>query len=814
MAILAAGSVMTTVAVNYQVGGKVADSSSMPEAFATVRVFSSSDTLKAVSLGITGEDGSFSQSLPQSGTYILNITSVGKKPIVSPFSVSQSAPSFDFGTLTIIDNSAELGEVEVVASKPLVVKEIDRIGYDVQADDDSKTSTVQEILRKVPLVTVESDGTIKVRGRTDFKIYKNGRPSNSFTNNAKDIFAAIPASMIKKIEVITDPGAKEDAEGVGAILNIVTMENTSVDGVMGNIRAGAMTNNDWPIGGVWLTGNVGKVTLSANAGMFHQSINVSKSHKVSDYIFSDTGNRQLSETDGRAKGNVYFWGVDGSYELDSLNLFTLEFSGYYYNMKSWSDGTTSMFDRSGLPVYSYGVRYFSPKTSYLDFNGNFNYQHLTHRKDEAITFSYAISNSHNEDKSQSEYYNEVNFPAPYSGIVSDGDINFIEHTFQLDWTRPLGPLGKFSTGAKFIQRNNHSINDFIYVDDRTDHRDFRHRTSVGAAYFDYRLTAGRWNARAGLRYEYSRLAAKFLDGTDDNFASSLNDWGPNASIMYNITKTSALKLAYSTRINRPGISYLNPAVTESPTSVSFGNPDLSSSHHNSLSLNYSLMKQNFSVDLSASFDFANNTIAQSIWVDDNDVTYSTFGNNGRNRSFGLSAFAQWSITRKTSVMLNGSLNYDNQKIPILNAYNHRWGCNIFFRATQQLPWKLRLEGMMFYGTGGLDDVYTYTDNNSRSIYHGFSLQRSFLSEDRLTVKLHARNPFTKRTQWRSVTDRGSYTGYSRSDQLNSSVYAIEVSFRFGSVNAQVKKTAASISNTDLQGGSSAPSVGSNQGGGY
>ena len=135
----------------------------------------------------------------------------------------------------------------------------------MQADADSKTSTIIEMLRKVPMVDVDANNNIKVKGSTNFKVYKNGRPNNSFSNNPKEVLSAIPASMIKRIEVITEPGAKYDAEGVGAILNIVTLENTSIKGVMGNVSA-QINSMGTPQGSVWLSSQIDKVTVSAYAG--------------------------------------------------------------------------------------------------------------------------------------------------------------------------------------------------------------------------------------------------------------------------------------------------------------------------------------------------------------------------------------------------------------------------------------------------------------------------------------------------------------------------------------------------------------------
>lgn len=793
----------------YTVSGSVSDKEGTPESYATVRVYLLPDTVKTASTGITGDMGEFSQTLKKGGDYLLRISSVGKSTLSVPFTVDSAHPDADLGALTIKENAALLGEVEVVATKPLVSKEIDRIGYDVQADEDSKTSNVQDMLRKVPMVTVENDGTIKIKGSTNFKIYKDGRPSNSFTSNAKDIFAAIPASMIEKIEVITDPGAKEDAEGVGAILNIVTVKNTQINGVMGSVRAGMMTRNNLPAGGVWLTGNIGKLVMSANAGYFHQSESMSETDSETLQEFK-SGNSEKSKTHNKTKGNFVFYGIDGSYELDSLNLFTLELGGYAFGNKSWSQSTTQGIDAAGSTLYSFNTNTFNPKSHGLEFNGNFNYQHSTRRKGETITFSYQVSHSDNDNETSSQYTDLFQYPALFTGFYRVSDLKFLENTLQADWTRPLSQMHTLAVGAKFISRSNKAktTTDYEGMDDSKDN--FSHLTTIGAAYVDYRFTYRKWSARAGLRYEYSRLSAKYPDGDHDDFGSSLNDWVPNASVMYQISDMSSIKASYSSRINRPGITYLDPAVDLGPTSESYGNPDLSSVHYNSISLNYSLFTRKFNLDLNASYDFTNNAIGGLTWVDDDDFITSTYGNVGRTRSFNFSVFAQWSVTPKTNVMVNASANYQHIRYAAQGLSGHRWGTDIFFRATQTLPWKLRLEGMLYYGSGGLNDVYSYTSNNARGIFHGLSLQRSFLKNDALTVKLHARNPFNSKYEGRTYTVRGDYTGYTKFTMPHMRIFGIELSYRFGSVKASVKKVAAGINNDDLEGGMSAPS--SSQGG--
>lgn len=793
----------------FSILGRLVDTDNIPEAYATVRIFSAADTVHAAALGVTGDDGDFNLPVKKAGDYNVIISSVGKKTLRLPVSLTASAPDADLGTLTILDNAAELGEIEVVASKPLVVKEIDRIGYDVQADEDSKTSTVQDVLRKVPMVTVDADGTIKVKGSTNFKIYKDGRPNNAFTNNAKDIFAAIPASMIKRIEVITDPGSKEDAEGVGAILNIVTNDNTSINGVMGNASLNLSSRNPTPLPNLWLSANINKVVLSMYAGYHHQSFSDFRNVAESERTYTATGNRQIDRSETKSQGNMCYWGVDGSYELDSLNLFTLEFGGFYHAGKNFGDISTAMFDAAGSPIYSYRTDMRNPRTRYLDFHGSFNYQRSTRLKGELITLSYQVSHNNNKSLSETEYYDLYNFPAPYSGINADSRLTFLENTGQIDWTRPFGEHNKLSVGAKVIARRNGSVVDNEYVGAGTDHTDFDHNTTVGAGYLDYRYSLSKFSARAGLRYEYSRLSAKFKDGSADDFGSSLNDWVPNASMMYTVNDWSTLKFSYATRINRPGIGFLNPAETVTPSSLSYGNPDLESVHYNTLSLNYSLIKQTYNIDATLSYDFANNTITSLTSVDDNDFSTTTFANIGRSRNVELALFAQWSITPKTSVMVNGAVYYNHLRIP--DVSNGRWGANTFFRLSQQLPWKLRAEGFLYYDRGRLESVYTYGANTIKSMFHGFSLQRNFLKEDRLTVKASYINPFSFHSMgWRNITDRGDYTGWQNTGMLRARGVRISISYRFGSVNANVKKAATSIVNDDVQGGNAAPSTGQGQ----
>ena len=181
--------------------------------------------------------------------------------------------------LSVFDN-IQLKDVEVTAQRQLIKQEVDRIGYNVEADPDSKTNNVLTMLRKVPLVTVDANDEIRVNGQTDFKIFRNGHPDPTLSRNAKDLLKSMPASSIKRIEVITEPGAKYDAEGTSIILNIVMADNSTLKGVSGMVRGSADDMGNYS-GSLDLTTQVDKVVMSVDYGTYYSDGHNQKSTSTS-----------------------------------------------------------------------------------------------------------------------------------------------------------------------------------------------------------------------------------------------------------------------------------------------------------------------------------------------------------------------------------------------------------------------------------------------------------------------------------------------------------------------------------------------------
>lgn len=200
---------------NFSVKGVLVDSlTNEGEPYATIRIFTSTNTQKPVYAAVTQTNGKFNEKLKAAGEYIIQFTSVGKNLVSRTFSVSEEEPVANLGTLLISESAEMLKGVEIVAQKPLVKAEIDKVTYSMEDDPDSKTNSTHEMLRKVPFVTIDGEGNIQVNGSSNFVVHVNGKPNSLMSKNPKDVLKSLPANSVKSIEVITEPGAKYDADGI------------------------------------------------------------------------------------------------------------------------------------------------------------------------------------------------------------------------------------------------------------------------------------------------------------------------------------------------------------------------------------------------------------------------------------------------------------------------------------------------------------------------------------------------------------------------------------------------------------------------
>ena len=692
-----------------------------------------------------------------------------------------------------------LDGVTVKAQQQLIKQEVDRIGYDVQADQDSKTNNVMDMLRKVPMVTVDGEDNILVRGNQSYKIYKNGHYDPMLSKNAKDVLKAMPASAVKRIEVITDPGAREDAEGVNAILNIVMMDRQRMDGVTGTLRASHQTTNYTSLG-AYLASQLSKAIVSVDYGYSNMTKKgtMNTLHKERTYV--NTGNREISDNEGSNPGNIHFADLNASLDIDTLNLLSASFGGYFYKMDVQGGGLRLVLDAADNELYHCIEQYWMPSYSHHSWNGRMDYEHKMRRAGERLTLSYMLALTRQHTEQETNYTESVNFPFNYDGSLLNVSERFTEHTFQFDYVRPLWEGHKLEVGTKYIDRRNKSENSQCFYDDvlTTTSDAFDHTMQIAAAYADYMWNRDKWSVRAGLRYEHSYMRGQYPDGKLANFDKHLNDWVPQASVKYQIDDRQSLKLVYTTSINRPGITYLNPAVSTYPSSVQYGNAQLGSTRSQSIGLPCMYVGQHLTLQLFPQYRWTNNALGDIVYAD-GDVRYHTWGNVLRQHRWQVESYIQWKPFDNTTFIAN--LNYSSNYCESREQQLHQ-RCNsmfVYLYAAQNLPWKLQLLGYIFGQIGHSSvDLYSYSEPWNR---YAFTLQRSFLSEDRLTVSLLACAPFHKDMHYKTLTTQGDVL--CRQDIVNAQngrYLKLSVSFRFGKLKSSVKKTDTTISNDDLQGG--------------
>lgn len=800
---------VTALAADYSVRLRASDNNGEPEIYATCRLYAAADTLHAFKAGLTDSLGVFSAQLPAAGRYILSLEAAGtSKAMRKSFTVSDDEPQANLGDVIVGGMEESLHEVTVTAQRPLVQKKIDRIGYDVQADPDSRTVTLQDMMRRVPLVAVDADGNITVRGSSNFKIYRNGKPSTSLTNNAKEILAAIPASMIKSIEVITEPGARYDAEGIGAILNIITVDNSTINGVTGTASLRADTRTLIPNPNLYVTSQIDKVTFSVYGGMHVNSGHRNKSTTASEFLYAD--GRRMTSTGTSTENGLFSWfGGEASWDINKNNMLAAEFNGYYYTSKPRNNvSTNTLTAADGSTISSYTATAQPLRSHNTDFSGTLSYEHTTSRAGEALTASYLVSSTAGRARSGQVYSDIVGNLFPYTADYTNSRTNFIEHTLQLDWKRPFAGIHTLETGAKYILRRNRSEANHQYEGWEDTHTDFRHLTDIGAVYAQYTAAIRNVTLRGGLRYELSRLKAEYPDGSQQPFSKTLSDLVPSASLMWQINQVHSLTANYAARINRPGISYLNPERSYTPTTLSYGNPDLSSAFSNSLKLQYAFMKMKLMFNVSASYSFNNDNIAGVQFVDPDGLRVSTYDNIGHERVLSLGGFVQWRATAKTAVMAN--VNVDRTSYRQNGMRLAKWGPQIFMRVSQDLPWKLSVQGMFFFMGTRVNDVYSYMEAKPyERAGCMLNLRRSFLKEDRLTVSVGVTNPIGRNNRtFRTYTVNGDFTGQNAFTLHNIRMANVSISYRFGSLKASVKKTSANLGNDDLMGRGSSREQGS------
>jgi outer membrane receptor for ferrienterochelin and colicin len=665
-----------------RISGVVIDSiTNKPMDYATVGLYRA--TGKAPITGVlTDEKGNFKIDGIKPGSYRLEVSFIGyPNKIVTGVETTLSKPDKNVGNVIVSPGAKALKEVTVEGTRSLIENKIDKIVYNAEKDLTAAGGNATDVLQKVPLVSVDMNGNVALRGDQNVRVLINGKPSGATSASLADVLKTIPADQIKSVEVITSPSAKYDAEGSGGILNIITKSKSS-SGVSGSVSGGVGTRQ-----------NNGNLNFNYNQNRFSLSANVGGNStwpQTSSSIFDQTiqtpaipangANPGVSAVDahnyGTSSSRIARHGVLGSvtagYEFNAFNSLnsTIRLNDGGFNI----DGTGANNRVDNLnPANT--LAYASNTSSHNKFQGfdwNLDYTHKFKKEGHEITVSGQWSHS----IINTDYTNLYTALNPSQKGNNDGKNN--EYTAQLDYVLPVSKLLKLEAGGKTIQRRINSVYDIYNTDpngnnpiyDGLNSNLYDYNQNVYAGYSVLTFTLPKsYSLLVGGRYENTEIKGDPHQSTGAGsnyqtltpFTASYNTYIPSFTVQ-KVFGTNTLKLAYSKRIQRPSLQVLNPFINRSQVqSQSVGNPNLSPETSQTIDLNFNTFIKSSVINVSVFYKNTDNmieSIASPIkeTINGKEIvgTRSVSNNIGENNSIGASFFG--SINPVKALTIRTSIN--------------------------------------------------------------------------------------------------------------------------------------------------------------
>jgi len=733
---------------------------------------------KIITGGITEENGAFKVKDIPGGKNILEIQFLGYKTYSSEINLVSGNLKKDLGAIKLTEASSNLDEVTVVAETSTITQKIDRKVINVGKDLTSAGTTASELLNNVPSVSVDQQtGNLSLRGNENVRVLIDGKPSNI---DAAQLLKQIPSTSIKSIELITNPSAKYNPEGMSGMINIILHKNAN-QGFNGTVNTGITRGvNTRFNGSLNMNYKTGKVNFFTNYGL-----NTGENHNYGFVERTDNNSLQNFVFDADNTSHLLKLGAD--IYINEKNTLSV------YTTQNFSDNTTNGNTKvkfANDPTFNSD----SPLRSISDSNSgayNLNYKVEFDKKGHDLEFEGNYSKTKSpEDANYKQLLNLNDLTTNYSeGVENDRNTKL----FNLDYTNPVSKNGKLELGleARLRETNNNnttSQHDFVYdanndlIPDgngwfETDPRgnsSFEYNRDIYSAYATYGHKFGKLSMQVGARleqYEVDGTFVKSKGNITEKFTDEIFTVYPSTFFTYNPSEKNQFQLSYSRRVDRPSIQQVNPIREWStPQITSVGNPDLRPQFTNSFELNYTRKLGKGSMTFGTFYRRVNDNITRVLNIDpldDDKVELSYFNTESNDRyGFELStnyAIAKWwranasadLYTQKEAGIANG-----NQVEVTNNAINFR--LNNSFTATKNLRFQL----FTMYRGGGrsiqfdVDPMWMVNSGASLNVLKGKGTV-SFRVNDifqTMKFKFDSKNPYPQNGQfnWESRT---AYIGF-------------------------------------------------------
>jgi outer membrane receptor protein involved in Fe transport len=635
-----------------EITGTVLDKNSQnPVEFATVMI--GDNKTKAAITGVTTElDGEFKVETNATDFYI-EISFIGfENKTITEFSIKNGKVSL--GQIYMSENNQELEEVVVRAEKSTTEFRLDKRVFNVGKDLSSTGASALEVLNNVPSVNVDIEGAVSLRGSSGVQILINGKPS-VLASEQGNALGTITADMIDKIEVITNPSAKYDAEGTSGIINIV-IKKEERKGINGSVSINTGFPQNHSIG-LSLNRRTEKFNLFSQVGVGYREM-----PNDSENINRDLVNGKTVYSNGTEHRNEKFYNLilGTDCHINKNNVLTLSGSFAYEVEEQPSLINFKLEDAAGDIINEWSrtetTEANNPKYRYeLQYKSN-----LKGHKDHALLIS-GLGNFFGKDQSSKFFNNETVGSEAFADQQTATNFKEGKYTFSLDYTKPFSDKITLETGAQYVINNvsndfevRNLIND-EWIANASLTNLFEYDQKVLGVYGTGAYEGDKWGVKLGLRMENTDLKTLLVNTNQDNEINFTNFF-PTLHTSYKLTEAFSIQGGYSRRIFRPRLWDLNPFFNIRNTfSIRTGNPDLLPEFTDSYEVSsiYIAGKTTFSASV---YHRYTTDVVERVSTFENNVNTTMPMNIGTNRSTGLEINVKYSASKKLS--FNGDFNYN------------------------------------------------------------------------------------------------------------------------------------------------------------
>jgi outer membrane receptor protein involved in Fe transport len=759
------------------------------------------DTKATVDGTMADENGKFSLTKIAAGNYTLVISFIGyDEKRIQDIKIEKGKDT-DLGDVKLGVSSVVLDGITVTGVKSVIEEKVDRLVYNAENDISAKGGDASDILKKVPMLTVDLDGNVSLRGSSNIRVLINNKPSTIVASSIADALKMIPADLIKTVEVITSPSAKYDAEGSGGIINIIT-KKSDIQGLTLNVDSGVgLRASNLGLNGNYRNGKFG-MTLGGFGRLFYNK----SGGTLEQTTFGETNVKTLQSNSGLDNGLFGRYNLGFDYDLSSSSSLSAGVAFGTRNLRRDLEYTTDLFTGNTLTSTSY--RNVDGKDNSNNVDLNLDYIKTFKPQQELYLSTYYSQNNlvNNFDADILNSAGEI-----LSRMQNRNDNLNKEFTLQADYTSPIGKNQSFEVGLKGIFRNVNS--DYAYfaatgsgsflADPSNPSGLLDYSQNIASGYFSYTYTTkNKFTFKVGSRYEYTSI-----DANDQQSVISIPSYGnlvPSVNISKSLANNSTIKLAYNKRIQRPGLQQLNPNYNASnPQNISIGNPGLKPEITDNVELSLSTYVGKNYFNFSTFGRQTNNSVTRITTPSDTlaGAMITTFENIGTQRAFGTNVFGNIYLTSKWT--LNGGIDlyhtYMEGQIADANgkyemANNSGWVIGGRMQSQLSLP-----DNWAVQAFGGFRGK-SVTLQGSMGAFYMYSLGvRKDFNNKKGSIGLAAEN-FFGGMKMNSTVVSSLYEQYSRNNIYNQNI-KLTFSYKIGKM-AFVQKKTRSVKNDDVIGGGS------------